>query len=274
MRRLRLLTYLAPSLPEELFALVAQALGARTGIPTILELETQVSGPTAGTDPFVTDRADLAFVCGPSFPELRAAGSPVEVLAAALVFDDPRADDRPVYFSDVVVPRDHPSRTFADLVGAVWAYNDRFSLSGWYKMLTRLTEVGHPGPPETFFLHLVHSGSHLGSIALVAGGGADAAAVDSNALRLELRRESKLWRLLRVLESWGPSPIQPLLSRSTLAPDLKAAIIETLLALHTDATARRALDRLGVRRFATVEPEVYATLSSPGWSIANGQSRM
>jgi phosphonate transport system substrate-binding protein len=256
---LRLLSYLAPSLPEGLFELVGEAIASRTGGRVTVDFETSVSGPVPETDPFASGRADAAFVCGPSYALLRSAGAPVEIVPAAPVFDDPRNAGRPVYFSDVVVRRDHSARALEDLRGAVWTYNDRQSLSGWHRMLARLEEAGL-GAPERFFSRLLDSGAHVRSIDLVSRGEADLSAVDSNVLLLERRRNPDLEGRLRVLESWGPSPIQPVLVRSALDAALKVSIADTLLSLHRDAKRAARLAGFGVLRFAAVDEATYLRL--------------
>ena len=258
---LRLLSYLAPSIPEGLFELLAEAIAAGTGRRVTMDFETSVSGPEPETDPFASGRADAAFVCGPSYALLRSAGVPVEIVPAAAVFDDPRNHGRPVYFSDVVVRRDHPARALADLRGAVWTYNDRQSLSGWHRMLARLAGLGL-GAPGHFFSRLVASGAHVRSIELVSRGEADVSAVDSNVLLLERRRDPDVDRRLRVLESWGPSAIQPVLVRSALDPALKASIAGTLLALHRDTAMASRLAVFGVLRFASVGEATYLQLGT------------
>ena len=258
---LRLLTYLAPSIPEGFFALLAEAIAASTGRRSTLDFETAVSGPVPETDPFASGRADAAFVCGPSYALLRAAGAPVEIVPAAAVFDDPRNEGRPVYFSDVVVPRDHPARGLADLRGAVWTYNDRQSLSGWHRMLARLDTLGL-GAPERFFSRVVASGAHVRSIERVSRGEADVSAVDSNVLLLERRRDPDLDFRIRVLESWGPSAVQPVLVRSALDPALKSSIADTLLSLHRDPETASRLARFGVLRFARVDEATYLRLGA------------
>src|SRR5262252_2281379 len=170
---MRLLSYLAPSIPAGFFELLATEIECRLGLPVSVDFETSVSGPTPDDDPFAAGRADVAFVCGPSYPLLRAAGRPVDVIAAAPVFDDARNGGRPVYFSDVIVRRDHPARDFLALRGGSWTYNDRQSLSGWFRMLERLEALGFGRDPESFFAGVEPSGSHVASIARVALGEAD-----------------------------------------------------------------------------------------------------
>jgi phosphonate transport system substrate-binding protein len=258
-RPLRLLSYLAPSLPEGLFRLVGERIAARTGRRIAVDFETSVSGPTPDTDPFASGRADLAFVCGPSFAMLRGAGVPVALIPAAPVFDDPRNGGKPVYFSDVIVPAGHPSRRLADLRGGSWVYNDRQSLSGWHRMIERLAAAGLGGP-ETFYSRVFASGAHVRSIELVASGDADVSAVDSNAFLLARRREPGLSERLRVLESWGPTPIQPLLASAALDEDIRAGVLSALLTLDRDAAARRDLAGYGVLRFAPADAASYESL--------------
>ena len=262
MSKIRLLTYLAPSIPAGLFELVAAEIEAAARVGVALDFETSVSGPTPEADPFADDRADLAFVCGPSYSLLRDAGRVVEVVAAAPVFDDPRNAGRPVYFSDVVVRRDHPAQTFRDLRASAWAYNDRQSLSGWFRMLERLEALGFGRDPTAFFSSVFASGSHVASIDLVARGEADVSAVDSNTLLLARRHEPSLAERLRVLESWGPSPVQPLIAHAALPAPLRERIAAALLAMADSADTARRLREFGVLRFAPVEESVYR-LPSP-----------
>ena len=253
---IRLLTYLSPSIPAGLFELVAEEIQSRTLTRVALDFETSVSGPTPEADPFEQGRADVAFVCGPSYPLLRAAGRPVTIVGAAPVFDDPRNGGRPVYYSDLIVRRDLSARSFEELRGAAWVYNDRQSLSGWHRMLSRLEALGLP-PPDAFFSRVTQSGSHVLSIDLVAHGNADVSAVDSNTLLLARRRDPNLDSRIRVLESWGPSAVQPLIAREGLPEPLRAKIARTLLTMADSPATALRLQQFGVLRFAPVSPADY-----------------
>jgi phosphonate transport system substrate-binding protein len=257
-RALRLRSYLAPSIPAELFELLARWIEAATAIPVLLEFETRISGPTPDADPFAEDRADVAFVCAPSYPLLRQAGSPVVLLPLAPVFADSRARDRPVYFSDVIVRSEHPARRFDELRGTVWAYNDRQSRSGWQNMLARLAQI-HAGGPDSFFRDLLHAGSHLASIEQVVSGHADAASIDSNTLWLARRRNPELERRLRLIESWGPTPIQPLLARAGLPSGIRDRVADALRSATVDPAMRERLAEFGLRRFAPIAEADYAS---------------
>ena len=75
----------------------------------------------------VAGQAHLGWICG--LPYVRLAGV-LEPLAAP-VMAAPRYQNRPVYFSDVVVRREDPFRRLEDLRGAAWAYNEPNSHSGY-----------------------------------------------------------------------------------------------------------------------------------------------
>jgi ABC-type phosphate/phosphonate transport system substrate-binding protein len=227
---LRIITYLAPSLPPALFETIARRLDAE------LVFEERISGPLAGDDePFSRGDADIGFICAPSYRVLRGT---VELLPA-LVPVDVRTGGRPVYFADVVVRADSRFRTIEDLRGARWAYNDRNSRSGWFSMLERVGTAD-------FFGSLIHAGSHLRSLDAVADGHADAAAIDSNVLALNRRGE------LRVIESWGPFAIQPAIIRSAIPEERKRELAATLLAMRRDE-----LEAFGFAGFTPVSEAAY-----------------
>jgi phosphonate transport system substrate-binding protein len=255
---IRFITYLSPSIPQELFEAIVEHVRQTLGYEgASLEVESRVSGPERGVvDPFTREEADVGFMCLPSFVWLRELSPPpVELLGVAPVFEDPRASGRPVYFCDVVVRRDAPVRSFAGLRGRSWAYNDVCSLSGYHSLLGRLAEAGED---EGFFGRMFRSGSHLKSIEAILRGEADAAAIDSNVLSLRLREDPDLRGSLRVIEAWGPFPIQPVVVRSTLEPELKEGLRSSLLAVSADPRTRRAVSEFGLEGFVPVTDEDYA----------------
>ena len=198
---------------------------------------------------------DVAFMCAPSFVWLRRLRPPpAELLGVAPVFDDARNAGRPVYFCDVIVHNEAPIQTFSDLRGSAWAYNDESSLSGYYSLLDKLAESGKD---ENFFGSVTCSGSHLNSIEAVLQGEADAAAIDSNVLRIKLRETPNLRNSLRVIESWGPYPIQPIVVNSHLHPNLKYQLRAAFFATNNYDHTRQVLQRFGLSRFVAVDRENY-----------------
>jgi phosphonate transport system substrate-binding protein len=258
---LRFITYLAPSLPLELFEVVATYAGRKLGVATSLVSDATRSGPEPGVpDPFSLDEADVGFLCAPTLIELsRRDPPPVRLVEAAFAFDDPRAAGRPVYFSDVIVRSDAPARGLADLRGKTWTFNDPSSLSGYWSVLEELTRTGED---RRFFAALERSGSHLESIQRVADGRADAAAIDSNVLRRELSRDPSLAGRVRVMESWGPFPVQPIVVRAGVPEVVQASLRAALLAIGDDVDAGPELRALGVGRMAPTSTRLYEDQAS------------
>jgi len=254
---LRFVTYLSPGIPRAFFEAVVEYLRRALGQRASLSVEPWVSGPMRGAwDPFSKGEADVGFMCTPSFFWLREPECPpVELLGAVPVFGDERAAGRPVYFSEVVVRRDSPVRSFLDLRGCSWAYNDPCSLSGFFNMLKKLADMGEDGE---FFGRVCCSDSHSNSMDLISRGEMDAAAIDSNVLRIKLKSSPELGERLRVIESWGPFPIQPVVIRSGLHPELKDRLRSELLALDVNPHVSPTLAGFGLERFAPVDYEHYA----------------
>ena len=259
--QLRFITWLAPSLPLELFELVTAYCGSRLGVATSLATESARSGPEPGVpDPFSLDQADVGFLCAPSSIELRRRQPPpVRLVGAAFAFDDPRAAGQPVYFSDVIVASRAPARALGDLRGKAWTFNDPGSLSGYWSVFEELAAAGED---PRFFAALERSGSHLESIQRVADGRADAAAIDSNVLRRELVLDPSLAGRIRVIESWGPFPVQPIVVRAGVPESLEAELCAALLAIGDDPEAGPALRALGVDRLAPTSARLYAEQSA------------
>ena len=207
---MKLVSYLSPGLPHSLFRAIGTILERVVGHVEV-SFVTERSGPPAAVgDPWVG--ADLAYMCEPAYLELRSRGL-ARLVPAGMVFDDPRNGGGPVYFSDVVVARDHPAREVEDLTGATWAVNDDRSLSGYWCVFRAF-----PDGVKT-----VTSGSHAASAGMVRDGTAHAAAIDSNVVE-------QVGVGLRIIDSFGPHPIQPLVARPGVAEPLLKAMAMALIA--------------------------------------------
>jgi phosphonate transport system substrate-binding protein len=243
---LHIATFLAPALLP-FYAAVSEQVGKRIG---------RAVSVVAGTSyhQFATGEIDAGFICGLPYVQLmRRAPSPVELLAAPVV-EGARYGGRPIYFSDVIVRTDSPFHAFADLKGHSWSFTDVDSHSGHNVTLFRLVEMGSV---RGFFGPVVRSGSHRRSIELVAAGEVEASAIDSHVLAVEMRDRPELRKELRVIDSLGPSPIEPVVASARLAPAVTSELREALLSLHEDAEGRAALALGLVSRFASVTDSDY-----------------
>jgi ABC-type phosphate/phosphonate transport system substrate-binding protein len=91
----------------------------------------------------------------------------------------------------------------------------------------------------------------------VADGRADVASIDSNVLSILLEQTPSLSEEVRVLKSWEPYSLQPVVVRSDLDPALKVALRESLLRTEDAPLTRPKLKGFGVKRFVAIGEEDY-----------------
>jgi phosphonate transport system substrate-binding protein len=205
----------------------------------------------------MTEDADAGFLCGLAYIELNARPKPPLEALAAPVLRGARYGGRPIYFSDVVVRRESPVRSFAELRGRSWSYNEPWSHSGYGITRYHLVRLGQT---NGFFDKVVDAGYHKRSLELVCSGEVDASAVDSQVLAVALRDEPELAERLRVIESLGPSTIQPFAVARRLPTQLKEEIRNALLEVASEPDAHEYLDQGFIDRFVAVNDRSYDDL--------------
>jgi phosphonate transport system substrate-binding protein len=144
------------------------------------------------------DRGEIQilWLCGlPYVDKADRQKSAVELLAMP-VPSGARYQDRPVYFSDIVVRRDRPFRSFFDLRGSSWAYNEPRSHSGFNVVKAFLAEFAQDA---NFFSTVVESGAHSASLEMVLSGRVDGAAMDSTVLEWFTATREELAGEIRVV---------------------------------------------------------------------------
>jgi phosphonate transport system substrate-binding protein len=193
--------------------------------------------------------AQVGFICGLPYALKVDRPDPLVELLAAPVMRGARYQDRPVYFSDVVVRDDSAFRYFADLRGACWAYNESGSQSGYNLVRCHLARLGEP---TGYFGRVVEAGAHQRSLRMVLDGVVDASAIDSIVLEQELRQHPELAPRLRIVETLGPSPIPPAVASTPLPAALRQALREALIGMHEDREGGKILAAAGIARFVPV----------------------
>jgi phosphonate transport system substrate-binding protein len=246
MNRLRFGTYLAPNMLP-VYQAIADEVGRRLGIATELVVETDYES-------CAQDKNEVCFVCSLPYIEFERQGISPAVPIAAPVLEGDRYGDKPIYFSDVIVHRDSPFGSFLDLRGRSWAYNEPHSQSGYGITRYHLVELGET---HGFFGSVIAAGFHEESIRMVAGGEVDASAIDSQVLGVALRDDPSLARSLRIIDSLGPSTIQPVAVSKRVPLELRRRILSVLVALHEDRDVRERLSLGLVKRFVPVGPSDY-----------------
>ena len=259
---LRFATFLAPNMAP-VYRFLAARIGQRLGRPVEL-----VVGRSF--DEFERGEADLGVICGLPYVWLAdRRPPPVEPLAAPIL-SGARYAGRPVYYSDVIVRHDSPISCLEELRGCSWAYNEPASHSGHTVTLYSLVRRGvRPG----FLGRVVEAGFHQRAIRLVATGAVDAAAIDSQVLAIERRDHPQLAARLRVIDSFGPSTIQPVVAASHLPEQLKDGVRELLVGLRHDASARSVLEHGFIQGFTAIDDAAYddiramlAVIQAAGWT--------
>lgn len=194
------------------------------------------------------------WICGLPYVLKSGRRRPGVELMAAPVMSGPRYAGRPIYFSDIVVRRDSAVRSFADLRGARWAYNEPGSHSGYNVVRYHLARLGERAG---YFGHVTATGAHQRTLRMIVAGEVDASAIDSTVLETELRRRPALARSLRVVDTWGPSPAPPWVMSRRLPPALRRKLREIVLSMHREPAGRALLRKARMRRFARVSDANY-----------------
>jgi phosphonate transport system substrate-binding protein len=249
MNPLRLVTFLAPNV-----------LPAYQGIADYISHQLQRPVHLLSADShvaFAQLAPDVAFICGLPYILMRRQQPPPVELLAAPVLQGARYQDRPIYFSDVIVRKESPYQSFADLRGASWAYNEQVSQSGYGITRHHLVQMGET---SGFFSRVVNANWHQKAIDMVVAGTIDATAIDSQVLAVALRDNPILRQHIRTIDVLGPSTIQPVVTRPGLDPALRADLQHLLLSLHHDSLNQAILDQGLFARFTTIHDSDYDDL--------------
>lgn len=246
MADLRFGTFLAPNMMP-VYTAIAEAVGEILGLTTELVVESDYENCR-------NDVNDVCFVCSLPYIHFEREGVAPAVPIAAPVLRGERYEGRPIYFSDVIVAADSDLHTFADLRGRSWAYNEPLSQSGYGITRFHLVSMGET---NGYFGEVVEAGFHETAIRMVAAGQVDASAIDSQVLGVEMRDNPDLAGQLRVIDSLGPSTIQPVAVSKRFDQRFRDDVADIFLDLHRRAGFDRVLEHGMVERFVSVGPDSY-----------------
>ncbi len=240
---------MTPGFPASLFERIAEHLEVE------LQFDSSRSGPAANDDPFADGRFDLGWICSTSFVDLalRATSPSVQLVGVAWVPEDPDAQGRPVYFSDIVVPKDSDIQTLDELAGRRIGCNDPISLSGHHALRFEIEKRG--GDPDAF-ADLVFTGGHDASLDAVVAGELDGAVIDS-VVRARRTRSDPSVASLRVIDRLGPWPVQPLVARSDMTAEELSSFGTALIEANNDPAMQAELRAAALTTFVAVGPDHY-----------------
>ena len=201
-------------------------------------------------------QADFSFVCGLPYvlyTAPRREPSPITALVAPVLRGE-RYQNRPIYFSDVIVHRDSPFRSFSDLRGCSWAYNEPQSQSGYGITRYSLVKLGET---HGYFKKVIEAGFHQTAIRMVDEGQVDASAIDSQVLAVELAHQPQLAQKLRVIDALGPSTIQPFVAASHVPQSLRDDVQAIFVEMHNKSSVATYLQQGHIDHFVPVQNSDY-----------------
>ncbi len=230
---------------------IADYLGGATGLPVHFMKDVPYQACEAELD---RGQIHLCWICGLPYAWKATAEDSYVELCVVPVMREARYQQRPVYYSDVVVHRDSPFQSFADLRGASWSYNEPRSHSGFNVVRHHLATLGER---EGFFGIAIESGAHQRSLELIRRREIDASAIDSTVLEAELRRAPHLLDDIRIIDTLGPSPMPPWVIAKSLPVELKRAITTAFLTMHAAPQGADILAGWGISHFVVPDDDAY-----------------
>ncbi|CAH0691914.1 unnamed protein product [Spodoptera exigua] len=271
-QELRVVTYMCPTHPIQLYELILELLEEALGCYTTLQYESRSPGPLPDRpDPFSTNKVDLAFMTASAYIKLREKkNGNIELLPVTPVFaHQMNVENKPGYFSDIIIHSDkkaHNVNTLLDLRGCTFAYSDEESLSGSKIVLKTLKEKGENA---SFFGSLLRSGSHLSSAQMVLSKQAEWAAVDSTTLLFSKKFMYDGGKDIITLETLGRLPPYPIVVNAKLHEETKKAITNALLRLPQTQQWKNKFAKFGIIKFEVNSDVAYNGPATQMWAIQN-----
>lgn len=190
---------------------------------------------------------EFAWIC--DYPYL-ALKDDVRLLATALY------QGRPTYRSYLIVPSsDTRTRSITDLKGAVFAYADPHSNTGYVVPRHALLQAGVD--PGQFFRRTFFTWSHRKAIESVAARLAQGAAVDSYVWDSLLRVQPELANRTRIVWRSEEYGFPPFVARRGVSEREFAAFQQALFGMGSDPAGRALLARLDLDGFIAGSPRLY-----------------
>jgi phosphonate transport system substrate-binding protein len=206
----------------------------------------------------VSRQLDAAWICGYPFVAHR---SELQLVAV------PLWRKKPLYQSYLIVGRERPARSLADLKGSSHAFSDPDSNSGFLVTRAALAEAGLR--PETFFARTYFTYGHRNVIRAVASGLADSGSVDGYVYDVVADIEPALTaptRVLRTSELLGFPPIAA--PRIPVEERRLASLTAALLRMGEEPDGRSLLGLLRLDGFSAEAPSLFDSIAAKAALVA------
>ena len=160
----------------------------------------------------------------------------------------------PFHSSAIVVASSSSAGNLDELRGSRCAVNDWDSNTGMNLLRARVAPLAGRG---RFFGSVVTSGSHRQSLALVAAGAAEIAAIDCVTLALLRRIDPALTSAVRILAWSAPSPALPMITGADTEPKTVELLRSVLADVAADPAMASSLDALLIDKFDYLPVDTY-----------------
>ncbi len=191
------------------------------------------------TEMLLKDRLDVAWICG--YPYIRH-WKQLRLLAVPLF------NGEPLYQSYIIVPADDEgTEDITDLGGAIFAYSDPDSNSGYLVPQVQLLKAEHD--PKEFFRKAFFTWNHRDVVVAVAEGLAQGGAVDGYVWDTLAQMQPELTKRTRVVAKSKKFGFPPFVSRPGLPYDDFQRIRRILTDMATDPEGQDLLKRLNLDGF-------------------------
>ncbi len=193
----------------------------------------------------------IAFICSyPYVKDREALG--VELLVV------PKVNGQTIYHSYIIVHKDSPINSFAELKGKTFAFTDPRSNTGRLYPIYLLKTIGKS--PEEFFKKVIYSYSHNKSVELVAKRKVDGAAVESIVFEYMLKTGSPYASQVKVIKRSPPFGIPPVIVTRDIRPDLRENIRNILLKMHKTEKGKKILNAMMIDSFVIISDNAYDSI--------------
>lgn len=192
-------------------------------------------------------KIEFAWICDYPYLALRRE---VRLLAVAMY------QGKPSYRSYLIVPSaDTQTKAITDLRGAVFAFADPYSNTGYLAPRYALRQAGID--PAGFFRRTFFTRSHRKAIESVSSGLAQGAAVDSYVWDSLARVRPELTARTRVVQKSEEYGFPPIVAHRAVSDDDFAAFQSVLLGMGNDPAGRAILAKLNLDGFIAGSPQLY-----------------
>lgn len=194
---------------------------------------------------------NVAFICSAPYVKNREKFG-IELLVAPIVSGSTR------YHSYIIVHKDSPITSFAELKGKVFAFTDPKSNTGKLYPTYLLKTMGTT--PDRFFKRHTFSYSHNKSVEQVAKKIADGAAVENLVYEYMRKQGSPYVALTQVIEKSPAFGMPPVVVTKGIDPVLKNGIKNAFLNMHKDPRGKAILDAMMIDGFSPVSDGSYDSI--------------